>query len=150
MALNLKSPQWKQTVCEKCPQWAKDKLQSLLEPEEAARGLNYGFGVVYGQPSPHPVNKSASFTSRSGLHLGFHLWYHLTNHSWFSMSAKKQKSWYLCLCKYKWWDSDCCNLHGQHDRDASTSRFQIIAAMPLGERAHPSLVVKAFGLMSSE
>lgn len=46
MALKLKSPQRKQTVCEKCPQRAKDKLQSPLELEEAAQGLNYGFGVV--------------------------------------------------------------------------------------------------------
>lgn len=31
MALKLKSPQRKPTACEKCPQWAKDKLQSQLK-----------------------------------------------------------------------------------------------------------------------
>lgn len=46
MALKLKSPQRKPTTCEKWPQWAKDKLQSQVKPEEAAQGLNDGFGVV--------------------------------------------------------------------------------------------------------
>lgn len=47
MALKLKSPQRKPAVREKkCPEWAKDKLQNQLKPEEAAQGLNYGFGIV--------------------------------------------------------------------------------------------------------
>lgn len=123
MVLKLKSPQRKPTACEKCPQWAKDKLQSQLKTGGSPRSELWFWRSIaqYGRPSPHPVNKSVSFTSRPVMHLGSHLWYHLTSHSWFAVSAKKQQSWYLCLvCKHKCWALIAATIKANRRSDAST------------------------------
>lgn len=45
MALKLKSPQRKLAVHGVCPLWAKRQIEPV-KTQEAAQGLNYGFGII--------------------------------------------------------------------------------------------------------
>lgn len=93
MALKLKSPQRKPTVCENAPNGLRTSCRASYNQKRQSKVfivvLAY-YSTVWAALSPP---RRASFLSGSVMHVGLHLWDHLTSHSWFAMSAKKQKRW---------------------------------------------------------